>query len=217
MNYQKDFISQLFKQYPSTNTWGWCKDLLKKKYEMAKNTENFTKFDPISTSFDIPIRWSLEIIADDKKNSLINRNKNKKKVLFLLIEEEKRHFSSHKENFASFGELLEKMAISIQLDKKDFVIFIIPQEKILEVVSLYQPEKILAFGIRTTHFLLGHDENTGPRMMNIHGQVFVKQFPTLIAEQLFETQIIPLFHPEFIINNLEMKKNTWLDLKQHFL
>lgn len=81
-------------------------------------------------------------------------------------------------------------------------------EKLWEKTAHSPPDFILAFGVLATNLLLGRKE----RISQVHGRFFKT---TLSAgSKKFQTEIVPIFHTDFLLINPAMKRVVWSDLKK---
>jgi uracil-DNA glycosylase len=68
----------------------------------------------------------------------------------------------------------------------------------------YKPKIVVSLGATTTNILLGRRE----KLSAIHGQ-----FIDVVIED-FEFSMVPIFHPDFLIINPNMKRTAWIDLQK---
>jgi len=129
-------------------------------------------------------------------------------VLFLCSE-----FNSGEENPERV--ILEKMATAMKLrpgeyEVRDFSNNSLENEQNIlksEVKALIKdlrPKVVVTFGAAMTNFILDKQE----RLSKIHG----KFFPNIFEGH--QVQIVPVFHPGFLIINPNMKRSAWVDLQK---
>lgn len=75
---------------------------------------------------------------------------------------------------------------------------------LLGQIEKYKPEIVVSLGATVTNILLGKRE----KLSGIHGQFFDKTAGS------YRYQLMPLFHPEFLIINPNMKRTAWIDLQK---
>jgi uracil-DNA glycosylase family 4 len=64
---------------------------------------------------------------------------------------------------------------------------------------------VVTLGAFASNLLLEGQE----RLSKIHGNFFPRSF-----SDNFHTQIVPLFHPNFLLINPSMKKSAWMDMQK---
>jgi uracil-DNA glycosylase family 4 len=76
-----------------------------------------------------------------------------------------------------------------------------------DIVLKFRPKIIVPMGALSTNFILGKKD----RLSKIHGKIFNK----IVARDNTDisVQVVPIFHPEFLIINPNMKRTTWADLQ----
>ncbi len=67
-----------------------------------------------------------------------------------------------------------------------------------------KPKIVVSLGATTTNILLGRRE----KLSAIHGQ-----FIDIVIED-FEFSLVPIFHPDFLVINPNMKRTAWIDLQK---
>jgi hypothetical protein len=104
----------------------------------------------------------------------------------------------------SFNEALDEI---IDLEKN-------LKEPTLETYELYKsiienkPEIVVSLGATITNILLGRRE----KLSSIHGQFVDK---TITVDSISHTfTLMPLFHPDFLVINPNMKRTAWIDLQK---
>lgn len=128
------------------------------------------------------------------------------------------------DNFKGEGEdLLGKMISAMKLSKEQFYRFPIEDElenivdleknlecptlatqKLLDLILEKQPRVIVSLGATVTNVLLGRRE----KLSTIHGQFFKKQIKHCVCD------VMPIFHPDFLLINPNMKRTAWIDLQK---
>ncbi len=73
---------------------------------------------------------------------------------------------------------------------------------------ILRPKVVITLGAMSTNAVLGNKE----RLSNIHGKFIEKEFKN--EELTFKVNIVPIFHPEFLSINKNMKSTAWVDLQQ---
>jgi uracil-DNA glycosylase family 4 len=82
------------------------------------------------------------------------------------------------------------------------------KSNIMHEIYLLKPRFVVTFGAWTTKMLIARQE----KLSTIHGQFFPFSLQTPAGE--FTTTVVPLFHPDILFLNSEMKKTTWVDLQK---
>jgi len=72
----------------------------------------------------------------------------------------------------------------------------------------FKPLVVVSLGATITNVLLGRRE----KLSGIHGQFFPKSIAYNNDEHQF--QLFPIFHPEFLLINPNMKRTAWIDLQK---
>jgi DNA polymerase len=103
-------------------------------------------------------------------------------------------------------ELLNKMIQAMKLSPHEYKILEdLDKEEINNQILAERPAVVITLGAQAANFLLGGQE----RLSKIHGNFF----PRPISDN-FHTQIVPLFHPGFLLINPGMKKSAWMDMQK---
>ena len=79
----------------------------------------------------------------------------------------------------------------------------------LEEVELFKPEVVISLGAVSTNLLLQKRE----RLSQVHGKFFPRGFK-LSNGMTHNVLICPIFHPEFLLINPNMKRAAWMDLQK---
>jgi uracil-DNA glycosylase family 4 len=77
-------------------------------------------------------------------------------------------------------------------------------QKLFEIILEKRPKVVVTLGATVTNILLGKRE----KLSTIHGQFFEKQQGECIYS------LMPIFHPDFLIINPNMKRTAWIDLQK---
>lgn len=75
-------------------------------------------------------------------------------------------------------------------------------------ISFTRPKVIVTLGAAASHFLLKNNK----KLSHIHGQFFEEIYKQDENEHKFV--VVPLFHPDFLVINQNMKRTTWSDLQK---
>lgn len=149
--------------------------------------------------------------------------KGKSRVRVLFITESLRPFKDFEDNLtgafldqllagfpAKTAELFERMILAMKLQPEEVILY--PSEKegveLFDDITLltqdYRPEVIITLGAKATTAVL----KTKDRLAQIHGQFFARN------TSVGEVQVVPLFHPNIIETNQNMKKTAWIDMQK---
>jgi len=103
-------------------------------------------------------------------------------------------------------ELLNKMIQAMKLNPQEFKIIEEGKpEEIVDQILAEKPSVVVTLGAYASNLMLGGQE----RLSKIHGNFFPRSF-----SDNFHTQIVPLFHPSFLLINPGMKKSAWMDMQK---
>lgn len=80
--------------------------------------------------------------------------------------------------------------------------------ELLETINKYRPQIVVSLGATITNILLGRRE----KLSSIHGQFFDKSVGSESSKYTY--QLMPIFHPDFLIINPNMKRTAWIDLQK---
>lgn len=124
---------------------------------------------------------------------------------------------------AGVEDLLHKMILAMKLDSSEFKrIPLNPAlesisnlednlqnpdiefQKMLDLIKDEAPLYVISLGATVTNLLLGRRE----KMSAIHGKFYKLQAHD------WNYQLMPLFHPEFLLINPNMKRTAWIDLQE---
>jgi uracil-DNA glycosylase family 4 len=75
-------------------------------------------------------------------------------------------------------------------------------------ILLLKPKVVLALGAVSTRLLLGKRE----KLSQVHGSLFSKRIEDNFNNSV-DFKVVPIFHPEFLLINPNMKMTTWEDLQ----
>jgi DNA polymerase len=76
-------------------------------------------------------------------------------------------------------------------------------------IYTFKPRVIITLGAVTTNILLKKQE----RISKIHGRFFTETVKSINGDS-FDTQIVPIFHPNYLLINPDMKRSVWTDLQK---
>lgn len=81
-------------------------------------------------------------------------------------------------------------------------------QALFSAIAENKPMIVVSLGATITNILLGKRD----KLSGIHGQFFDR---TIIYEhESYNYQLLPIFHPEFLIINPNMKRTAWIDLQK---
>ncbi|MFZ4714497.1 MAG: uracil-DNA glycosylase, partial [Bacteriovoracaceae bacterium] len=123
-------------------------------------------------------------------------------------------------------DLLLKMITAMKLKPEEFALSTIvkhhkvPDGKMKELgreslplvlheIHYYRPQIVVTLGAFATSVILGTED----RLSSIHGEYFERETVSDLGTK-HAYQIMPIFHPEFLLINPNMKKTTWTDLQK---
>jgi uracil-DNA glycosylase family 4 len=128
------------------------------------------------------------------------------------------------DNYSGSGDdLLGKMIIAMKLSGEEVNRFPMDEEleqvsdlaenllnpntatkNLLNIISKKQPRVVVSLGATVTNILLGKRE----KLSTIHGQFIEKRVDECVYS------LMPLFHPDFLVINPNMKRTAWADLQK---
>lgn len=79
---------------------------------------------------------------------------------------------------------------------------------LLHEIYFLRPRVIVTFGAWCSEVLRGKSD----KLSSIHGQLFPLELQN--AEELINSMVVPLFHPDLLFINNDMKKTTWMDMQK---
>lgn len=109
------------------------------------------------------------------------------------------------------AELFERMILAMKLKPEEVILYpsefegVSLFEDIVKLTKEYRPLVIITLGAKATSAVL----KTNDRLAQVHGQFFNRK---LIDS--YEVQVVPLFHPNIIETNQNMKKTAWIDMQK---
>jgi uracil-DNA glycosylase family 4 len=77
-------------------------------------------------------------------------------------------------------------------------------QKLLNIIFEKRPKVVVSLGATVTNILLGKRE----KLSTIHGQFFERQYNS------YHYSLMPIFHPDFLVINPNMKRTAWIDLQK---
>ena len=80
----------------------------------------------------------------------------------------------------------------------------IATQKLFDIILEKRPKVVVSLGATVTNILLGKRE----KLSTIHGQFFEKR------QGECNFSLMPIFHPDFLIINPNMKRTAWIDLQK---
>jgi len=116
-----------------------------------------------------------------------------------------------------YGDLLSKMIGAMQLKDLEFSRIYLSEDRaialsewyrILEMLDGRMQLCIVALGAKACNTILG----TRERLSKIHGQEF--KFRILGNKTQIDLSVFPVFHPDFLQINPNMKRSAWIDLQK---
>ena len=114
------------------------------------------------------------------------------------------------DTYNGIGEdLLQKMILAMNLSGNDTKRILFDEQNhdrlfFLESIAKYRPEVVVSLGAIVTNILLEKKE----KLSSIHGQ-FIES-----NANNWKYLMMPLFHPEFLLINPNMKRTAWNDLQK---
>lgn len=137
----------------------------------------------------------------------------KKRVLFvynystdaLELEEDQREQ-------APSEQLLRRMIKAMKMPESDYELLVIEEGKrdlLLSKLANTSYEIVVPMGAIATNLVLDKQE----RISKIHGKFFSREL-TYKNNQVRNFQVVPVFNPEMILINPNMKRSTWVDLQK---
>lgn len=80
--------------------------------------------------------------------------------------------------------------------------------ELLQQIKKFKPNIVVSLGATVTNILMGKRE----KLSGIHGQFFEKTLS--LDNESYTYQLMPIFHPEFLLINPNMKRTAWIDLQK---
>ena len=196
--------------------------------EIALKVENIVQRDSITMSTD---QFLSELNKCNNCNEkyigqrkFVETPNNLEKIKVLFVNDS---VKSNDDSSSEYINLLNKMALSMNLKEEDYLI--------TSLIKCFNPEKteqsqkemsqncldnfyktlyftnarvVVPLGAFATNFLL----NEQKRLSSVHGKFFPQKI--MFGEDLREFQIVPIFHPQFLLINPNMKRTAWIDLQK---
>ena len=116
---------------------------------------------------------------------------------------------------AETATLFRKMVAAMKLDVSEFLISAVGDEHeqdfdfLEEEIAYFTPEVVMTLGATASNKLLG----TKQRLSAIHGNFYTKGVKYFDNSSVV-LAICPIFHPEFLRINPNMKKTAWEDMQK---
>lgn len=132
---------------------------------------------------------------------------------FLNIENPKSEFHLFFEE--ETAELFKRMVAAMKLSDDEFLISAINDHDdneydfFLEELAFFTPEIVMTLGASATTKVLGVKQ----RLSSIHGNFYLKGIKYL-DNTCAQLSVCPIFHPEFLRINPNMKKTAWEDMQK---
>ncbi len=82
------------------------------------------------------------------------------------------------------------------------------QMRLYAEIRKHSPEVVVSLGALATNLLLGRQE----RLSQVHGQILPRE--VLAEDGPLNFALVPLFHPEFLLINPNMKRTAWIDMQK---
>ncbi|MBC7430184.1 MAG: hypothetical protein H7336_16340 [Bacteriovorax sp.] len=79
---------------------------------------------------------------------------------------------------------------------------------LIDQIKKFKPHIVVSLGATVTNILLGKRE----KLSGIHGQFFEKSLES--GSEKYTYQVMPIFHPDFLVINPNMKRTAWIDLQK---
>ncbi len=161
------------------------------KYLLSDNSNKLNQKNPIKVMF----------VTDKKREEAVDSTDSYEKQLKVFFSDE-------------VTVLFSKMIKAMKLELSDFMLgFCSTKNEELEFlyqeILYFRPEFVIPLGANSSSIILDMKE----RLSNIHGQFFKR---ILNQEKIneFHFTICPLFNPEFLLINPNMKKTAWTDMQK---
>ena len=108
-------------------------------------------------------------------------------------------FGSEFHRFKMDEQLEEITDLAMNLEKPS-----LETQNLLNAIKENRPKVVVSLGATVTNILLGKRE----KLSTIHGQFFEKSIGDCVYA------LMPIFHPDFLIINPNMKRTAWTDLQK---
>lgn len=153
----------------------------------------------------------------DRFNCRVDNPENVKLIFvtdkFLNIENPKSEFHLFFED--ETAELFKKMVSAMKLSENEFLITAInyfddsSYDFYIEELAYFTPEVVMTLGATASAKVLGIKQ----RLSSIHGNFYLKGIKYL-DDTCAKLSVCPIFHPEFLRINPNMKKTAWEDMQK---
>lgn len=169
--------------------------------------------------------WSYlneDYLLNEELREIVLKRKNKVEVIF--VTETLRSFDEFKSELSGnfidqllcgfpmkTAELFERMILAMKLKPEEVILYpsefegVSLFEDIVKLTKEYRPLVIITLGAKATSAVL----KTKDRLAQVHGQFFNRKLV-----DSYEVQVVPLFHPNIIETNQNMKKTAWIDMQK---
>jgi hypothetical protein len=116
------------------------------------------------------------------------------------------------------GDMLGRMIVAMKLAEGSFVRYELARDadeqrlrdEAATFLASVSPRIVVAMGAIASNILLGKKE----RLSKIHGQEFPLTLSSESSEETHGLTLVPLFHPDFLAINPNMKRAAWEDLQK---
>ncbi|MAE58657.1 MAG: hypothetical protein CME69_07240 [Halobacteriovorax sp.] len=113
----------------------------------------------------------------------------------------------------SSHDLLGKMIMAMGLKEGDFVRAPLikigePYENAIRFIQFFKPKVVISLGATATNIILKEKL----KLSNVHGQLSAQSIE--INGETLQFSICPLFHPELLEINPNMKRTAWIDMQK---
>jgi uracil-DNA glycosylase family 4 len=99
---------------------------------------------------------------------------------------------------------------SSRTDQDQKEMFLQCKQNLLSEIMLLRPKVVVTLGAMATNSLLGKEE----RLTNIHGKFLDGCIKLDNGNDAWLFKIIPIFHPNYLLINPNMKRTAWIDLQK---
>jgi uracil-DNA glycosylase family 4 len=80
--------------------------------------------------------------------------------------------------------------------------------ELMDQIKKFKPLIVVSLGATITNVILGKRE----KLSSIHGEFFEKSIG--LEGEEFKFKVMPIFHPDFLLINPNMKRTAWIDLQK---
>lgn len=109
-------------------------------------------------------------------------------------------------------QLLRRMIMAMKMPETDYELLVIEEDKrdiLLNKLAETEFEIVVPMGAIATNLVLNKQE----RISKVHGKFFNREI-AYKNNQVRSFQVVPVFNPEMILINPNMKRSTWVDLQK---